>query len=89
MLQVYALTGGLPHAIMPAVEVVKGKKKAGKAVRWGWVPFTPAARKDALQLHHWVSRTFSSSRFDVREGIWAGPARCSDGLGSASGWFVL
>lgn len=56
-MQVYALTGGLPHAIMPAVEVGKGKKKAGKAVRWGWVPFTPATRKDALQLHHWVSPT--------------------------------
>jgi hypothetical protein len=54
-LQVYALTGGLPHAIMPAVDLSKVKKKAGKAVRWGWLPFTPGSRKDALQLHHWVS----------------------------------
>lgn len=56
-MQVYALTGGLPHAIMPAVDLSKVKKKGGKAVRWGWLPFTPGSRPDHLQLHHWVRAT--------------------------------
>ncbi|XP_010241543.1 PREDICTED: SWR1-complex protein 4 [Nelumbo nucifera] len=54
--EVYALTGGLAP-IMPAIDVSHLKKRTqsekGK-VTWQWLPFTSSARKDNLQLYHWV-----------------------------------
>ncbi|KAG8389593.1 hypothetical protein BUALT_Bualt02G0245200 [Buddleja alternifolia] len=54
--EVYALTGGLAP-LMPAVDVNQLKRKAksdNEKITWQWLPFTNSARKDNLQLYHWV-----------------------------------
>lgn len=54
--EVYALTGGLAP-LMPAVDVNQLKRKAqsdNEKITWQWLPFTNSARKDSLQLYHWV-----------------------------------
>lgn len=54
--EVYALTGGLPP-VMPALDTAGLKKRhisSTKKISWQWLPFTSSARKDNLQLCHWV-----------------------------------
>ncbi|XP_027361164.1 SWR1-complex protein 4-like isoform X2 [Abrus precatorius] len=53
--EVYALTGGMPP-LMPAIEPSQLKKKPHslEKITWQWLPFTSSARKDNLQLYHWV-----------------------------------
>ncbi|KAK7396399.1 hypothetical protein VNO78_17383 [Psophocarpus tetragonolobus] len=53
--EVYALTGGLAP-LMPAIEASQLKKKSPplEKITWQWLPFTSSARKDNLQLYHWV-----------------------------------
>ncbi|KAL5561052.1 hypothetical protein UlMin_030799 [Ulmus minor] len=53
--EVYALTGGLAP-LMPAVETSQLKKRppTDEKITWQWLPFTSSARKDDLQLYHWV-----------------------------------
>ncbi|KAK4491233.1 hypothetical protein RD792_001966 [Penstemon davidsonii] len=54
--EVYALTGGLAP-LMPAIDVNHLKRKAqleNEKITWQWLPFTSSARKDDLQLYHWV-----------------------------------
>ncbi|XP_068473817.1 LOW QUALITY PROTEIN: SWR1-complex protein 4 [Phaseolus vulgaris] len=53
--EVYALTGGLAP-LMPAIEASQLKKKTPplEKITWQWLPFTNSARKDNLQLYHWV-----------------------------------
>ncbi|KAL7112457.1 hypothetical protein ACP275_04G004600 [Erythranthe tilingii] len=54
--EVYALTGGLAP-LMPAIDVNQLKRKAqseNEKITWQWLPFTNSARKDNLQLYHWV-----------------------------------
>ncbi|KAI5082162.1 hypothetical protein GOP47_0001905 [Adiantum capillus-veneris] len=54
--EVYALTGGLPP-IMPALDTSFLKKRpvaSSKKITWQWLPFSSSARKDNLQLYHWV-----------------------------------
>ncbi|XP_021812657.1 SWR1-complex protein 4 isoform X5 [Prunus avium] len=53
--EVYALIGGVPP-LMPAVETSQLKKRppTDEKITWQWLPFTSSARKDNLQLYHWV-----------------------------------
>ncbi|KAE9593764.1 hypothetical protein Lal_00036312 [Lupinus albus] len=53
--EVYALTGGLP-SLMPSIDASHLKKKppSDEKITWQWLPFTSSARKDNLQLYHWV-----------------------------------
>ncbi|GAV65867.1 hypothetical protein CFOL_v3_09381 [Cephalotus follicularis] len=53
--EVYALTGGLAP-LMPSIDVSQLKKRppAVEKISWEWLPFTSSARKDNLQLYHWV-----------------------------------
>ncbi|XP_038898527.1 SWR1-complex protein 4 isoform X2 [Benincasa hispida] len=53
--EVYALTGGLAP-IMPAIDTSELKKRppSDEKITWQWLPFTNSARKDNLQLYHWV-----------------------------------
>ncbi|XP_070671022.1 SWR1-complex protein 4-like isoform X1 [Malus domestica] len=53
--EVYALIGGVPP-LMPAVEPLQLKKRppTDEKITWQWLPFTSSARKDNLQLYHWV-----------------------------------
>ncbi|XP_073145279.1 SWR1-complex protein 4 isoform X2 [Henckelia pumila] len=54
--EVYALTGGLAP-LMPAVDFNHLKRKVqseNEKITWQWLPFTNSARKDNLQLYHWV-----------------------------------
>ncbi|EPS72277.1 hypothetical protein M569_02481, partial [Genlisea aurea] len=54
--EVYALTGGLPP-LMPAVDPSQLKRKTqaeNEKITWQWLPFSNSARKDDLQLYHWV-----------------------------------
>ncbi|KAF5732065.1 SWR1-complex protein 4-like isoform X1 [Tripterygium wilfordii] len=53
--EVYALTGGLAP-LMPAIDTSQLKKRppADEKITWQWLPFTSSARKDNLQLYHWV-----------------------------------
>ncbi|XP_010523905.1 PREDICTED: SWR1-complex protein 4 isoform X2 [Tarenaya hassleriana] len=53
--EVYALTGGIPP-LMPSIDVSQLKRRppADEKVVWRWLPFTNSARKDNLQLYHWV-----------------------------------
>nr|XP_043619425.1 SWR1-complex protein 4 isoform X2 [Erigeron canadensis] len=53
---VYALTGGVPP-LMPSVDVNHLKKRhqpENEKITWEWLGFTNSARKDNLQLYHWV-----------------------------------
>lgn len=53
--EVYALIGGVPP-LMPVVEPTQLKKRppTDEKITWQWLPFTNSARKDDLQLYHWV-----------------------------------
>ncbi|KAM5558417.1 SWR1-complex protein 4 [Rosa sericea] len=53
--EVYALIGGVPP-LMPAIEPSQLKKRppSDEKITWQWLPFTNSARKDDLQLYHWV-----------------------------------
>ncbi|KAE9615892.1 putative transcription factor MYB-HB-like family [Lupinus albus] len=53
--EVYALTGGL-SSLMPAIDASHLKKRppSDEKITWQWLPFTSSARKDNLQLYHWV-----------------------------------
>lgn len=53
--EVYALTGGLAP-LMPSIDVSQSKKRppSDEKITWQWLPFTNSARKDNLQLYHWV-----------------------------------
>ncbi|ESQ39366.1 hypothetical protein EUTSA_v10001452mg [Eutrema salsugineum] len=53
--EVYALTGGVAP-LMPSIDVTHLKRRPppDEKVVWQWLPFTNSARKDDLQLYHWV-----------------------------------
>ncbi|KAJ9547583.1 hypothetical protein OSB04_020126 [Centaurea solstitialis] len=54
--EVYALTGGVAP-LMPSVDVTHLKKRHqphNDKITWEWLAFTNSARKDNLQLYHWV-----------------------------------
>ncbi|KAL8474638.1 hypothetical protein ACS0TY_031186 [Phlomoides rotata] len=54
--EVYALTGGIAP-LMPTIDVNQLKRKAqseNEKITWQWLSFTNSARKDNLQLYHWV-----------------------------------
>lgn len=54
--EVYALTGGLP-LVMPALDISNLKKRPSSdsdKISWQWLPFTSSARRDNLELYHWV-----------------------------------
>lgn len=53
--EVYALTGGLAP-LMPSIDVSQLKKRppVDEKITWQWLPFTSSARKDNLELYHWV-----------------------------------
>ncbi|KAM7276457.1 hypothetical protein ACFE04_018323 [Oxalis oulophora] len=54
--EVYALTGGLAPPLMPSIDVSHLKKQppSNEKITWEWLPFTSSARKDNLELYHWV-----------------------------------
>ncbi|KAJ9187905.1 hypothetical protein P3X46_003317 [Hevea brasiliensis] len=53
--EVYALTGGLAP-LMPSIDTSQLKRRppSDEKITWQWLPFTNSARKDNLQLYHWV-----------------------------------
>ncbi|XP_057518846.1 SWR1-complex protein 4 [Amaranthus tricolor] len=53
--EVYMLTGGVAP-LMPTVDVSQLKKRppTDEKVTWRWLSFTNSARKDNLELYHWV-----------------------------------
>ncbi|KAG8653321.1 SWR1-complex protein 4 isoform X3 [Manihot esculenta] len=53
--EVYALTGGLAP-LMPSIDTTQLKRRppSDEKITWQWLPFTNSARKDNLQLYHWV-----------------------------------
>ncbi|KAI8522541.1 hypothetical protein RHMOL_Rhmol13G0005000 [Rhododendron molle] len=54
--EVYALTGGLAP-LMPAIDIAQLKRRIqseNEKITWQWLPFMNSARKDTLQLYHWV-----------------------------------
>ncbi|KAJ9171693.1 hypothetical protein P3X46_015021 [Hevea brasiliensis] len=53
--QVYALTGVLAP-FMPSIDTTQLKRRppSDEKITWRWLPFTNSARKDNLQLYHWV-----------------------------------
>ncbi|CAI0386278.1 unnamed protein product [Linum tenue] len=53
--EVYALTGGLAP-LMPSIDssYLKKRPPSDEKITWQWLPFTNSARKDTLQLYHWV-----------------------------------
>lgn len=53
--EVYMLTGGVAP-LMPSIDASQLKKRppSDEKVTWQWLPFTNSARKDNLQLYHWV-----------------------------------
>ncbi|GMP93931.1 hypothetical protein CsSME_00043565 [Camellia sinensis var. sinensis] len=54
--EVYALTGGLAP-LMPSIDVAQLKRRTqseNEKITWQWLPFSNSARKDSLQLYHWV-----------------------------------
>ncbi|CAM8973749.1 unnamed protein product [Rhodiola kirilowii] len=53
--EVYALTGGVPP-LMPSIDVsqLKRRPQSEEKITWKWLPFSNSARKDDLQLYHWV-----------------------------------
>lgn len=53
--EVYMLTGGVAP-LMPSSDASQLKKRppSDEKVTWQWLPFTNSARKDNLQLYHWV-----------------------------------
>ncbi|GMH02285.1 hypothetical protein Nepgr_004124 [Nepenthes gracilis] len=53
--ELYMLTGGVAP-VMPSIDVSQLKKRppSDEKVTWQWLPFSNSARKDNLQLYHWV-----------------------------------
>lgn len=54
--EVYALTGGVAP-LMPSIDANQLKKRhqpENEKITWEWLAFTNSARKDNLQLYHWV-----------------------------------
>ncbi|CAN1312380.1 SWR1-complex protein 4 [Linum perenne] len=53
--EVYALTGGVAP-LMPSIDssLLKKPPPSDEKITWQWLPFTNSARKDSLQLYHWV-----------------------------------
>ncbi|CAH8320746.1 unnamed protein product [Eruca vesicaria subsp. sativa] len=53
--EVYALTGGVAP-LMPSIDVnhLKRRPPPDEKVAWQWLPVKSSARKDDLQLYHWV-----------------------------------
>ncbi|XP_010679469.1 SWR1-complex protein 4 isoform X2 [Beta vulgaris subsp. vulgaris] len=53
--EVYMLTGGVAP-LMPAIDASQLKKRppTDEKVTWQWLSFTNSARKDNLELYHWV-----------------------------------
>ncbi|XP_047312282.1 SWR1-complex protein 4 [Impatiens glandulifera] len=54
--EVYALTGGLAP-LMPSIDIAQLKRRPqpeNEKITWQWLPFSNSARKDDLQLYHWV-----------------------------------
>lgn len=53
--EVYMLTGGVAP-LMPATDASQLKKRppTDEKVTWQWLSFTNSARKDNLELYHWV-----------------------------------
>lgn len=53
--EVYMLTGGVAP-VMPSIDASQLKKRppSDEKVTWQWLPFSNSARKDNLQLYHWV-----------------------------------
>ncbi|XP_039069230.1 SWR1-complex protein 4-like isoform X1 [Hibiscus syriacus] len=53
--EVYALTGGVAP-LMPSIDVSQLKRRppSDEKITWQWLPFTSSARKDNLELYHWV-----------------------------------
>ncbi|GMP87405.1 hypothetical protein CsSME_00039795 [Camellia sinensis var. sinensis] len=54
--EVYALIGGLAP-LMPSIDVAQLKRRTqseNEKITWQWLPFSNSARKDNLQLYHWV-----------------------------------
>lgn len=54
--EVYALTGGVAP-LMPSIDANQLKKRHqadNEKITWEWLAFTNSARKDNLQLYHWV-----------------------------------
>ncbi|KAL2935844.1 SWR1-complex protein 4 [Bienertia sinuspersici] len=53
--EVYMLTGGVAP-LMPTVDTSQLKKRppTDEKVTWQWLSFTNSARKDNLELYHWV-----------------------------------
>ncbi|XP_048634816.1 SWR1-complex protein 4 isoform X3 [Brassica napus] len=53
--EVYALTGGVAP-LMPSIDVTHLKRPPppDEKVAWQWLPIKSSARKDDLQLYHWV-----------------------------------
>ncbi|KAG5395493.1 hypothetical protein IGI04_017307 [Brassica rapa subsp. trilocularis] len=53
--EVYALTGGVAP-LMPSIDVTQLKRPPppDEKVAWQWLPVKSSARKDDLQLYHWV-----------------------------------
>ncbi|KAK4476867.1 hypothetical protein RD792_016031 [Penstemon davidsonii] len=59
--EVYALTGGMVP-LMPTIDVNQLKRKSqNDKITWQWLPFTSSARKDDLQLYHWLSNLFDAN----------------------------
>ncbi|KAG7575225.1 Homeobox-like domain superfamily [Arabidopsis suecica] len=50
--EVYALTGGVAP-LLPSIDL-KRRPPPDEKVAWKWLSFTNSARKDDLQLYHWV-----------------------------------
>ncbi|GAB4841805.1 swr complex subunit [Ancistrocladus abbreviatus] len=53
--ELYMLTGGVAP-LMPSIDVGQLKKRppSHEKVTWQWLSFSNSARKDNLQLYHWV-----------------------------------
>lgn len=55
--EVYALTGGCLPPLMPSIDPAHLKRKSqsdNEKITWQWLSFTSSARKDNLELYHWV-----------------------------------
>ncbi|KAI5398966.1 hypothetical protein KIW84_064366 [Lathyrus oleraceus] len=57
------IKGGLAP-LMPAVDW-KIKPPSDKKVTWQWLPFKHSARKDDLQLSHWIHENLNSAAFSM------------------------
>ncbi|KAI5398974.1 hypothetical protein KIW84_064370 [Lathyrus oleraceus] len=59
------IKGGLAP-LMPAVDW-KIKPPSDKKVTWQWLPFKHSARKDDLQLSHWIHENLNSAAFSMMQ----------------------